>query len=212
LAPLLIASFISYLTASNILREDAVQSLNSVSRLKSEYINSFFNERAKDLKHISQLTTNIRLFKDIMNEREERKKETGESLADYVDSYTYAVFSIEITLDLENFVTTFQYHDIFLLDLEGNIMVTVKDNYMLGKNILKGEYQDTKFARACNELLATGKPRFSDIETVFDSEGKEATGFLLQLMMDEEDVKDKETGQIKTVDGGLGNRRNLPHR
>lgn len=204
LAPLLIASFISYLTASNILREDAVQSLNSVSRLKSEYINSFFNERIKDLKHISQLTSNIRLFKDIMNEREERKKETGESLADYVDSYTYAVFSIEITLDLENFVTTYDYNDIFLIDLEGNIMVTVKDNYMLGKNILKGEYQDTKFARACNELLETGKPRFSDIEKVFDSEGKEATGFLLQLMMDEQDVKDKETGQIKTVPVRVG--------
>jgi len=204
LAPLLIASFISYLTASNILREDAVQSLNSVSRLKSEYINSFFNERIKDLNHISQLTSNIKLFKDIMNEREERKKVSGESLADFVDSYIFDVYSIEVKLDLENFVTTFQYHDIFLLDLEGNIMVTVKDNYMLGKNILNGEYKDTKFARACNKLLATGKPRFSDIETVFDSEGKEATGFLLQLMMDEEDVSDEETGQIKTVPVRVG--------
>jgi tubulin-specific chaperone A len=199
LVPLLTASFISYLKASNILREDAVQSLNSVSRLKSEYINSFFNERIKDLNHISQLQSNIRLFKDVMKDYEESKKKSGISLKDYVESYIYDVFTIEIILNLENFVTTFQYHDIFLLDLDGNIMVTVKDKSKRGQNIFKGEYKDTQFARACKEVLATGKSRFSDIETVFDSDGKDATGFLIQLMMDEEDVKEEKTGKEKKV-------------
>jgi signal transduction histidine kinase/DNA-binding response OmpR family regulator/methyl-accepting chemotaxis protein len=204
LVPLLIASFISYMTASNILREDAVQSLNSVSRLKSEYINSFINERIKDLNHISQLASNIKLFQDIKNEYEERKTQSGESLEDFVGSYIFDVFSIEVKLDLENFLTTFKYHDIFILDLEGNIMVTVKDNSMLGKNIFADKYKDTKFARACNGLLADGKPRFSDIETVFDTQGKRATGFLIELMMDVEDVKDEATGKIKTVPVRVG--------
>jgi len=204
LVPLLTASIISYLTASNILRDDAVQSLNSVSRLKSEYINSFFNERIKDLNHISQLTSNIKLFRDIKNEYEDRKKESGESLEAFVESYIFDVFSIEVKLDLENFLQTFRYRDIFILDLEGNILVTVKDDHMLGKNILTGKYKDTKFARACNELLATGNPRFSDIETVFDTEGRKATGFLLQLMMDDEDVKDDATGKSKPVPVRVG--------
>lgn len=85
-----------------------------------------------------------------------------------------------------------------------NIMATVKDDYMLGKNIFADKYKNTKFARACNELLATGKPGFSDLETVFDTEGKEATGFLLQLMMDEEDVKNKATGKIKSRQARVG--------
>ncbi len=204
LVPLLIASFISYMTASNILREDAVQSLNSVSRLKSEYINSFINERINDMNHISQLTSNIKLFQDIKNEYEERKKESGESLEDFVESYIFDVFSIEVKLDLDLFVTTFKYHDIFILDLDGNIMVTVKDNYMLGKNIFADKYKDTKFSRACKRLLTDGKPRFSDIETVFDTKGKEATGFLLELMIDEQDVNDETTGKIKTVPARVG--------
>jgi tubulin-specific chaperone A len=204
LVPLLIASFISYLTASNILQDDAVQTLNSVSRLKSEYINSFFSERIKDLHHISQLTGYISNFKDIMNEYEERKKESGVSLAEYVASYIFDVFSIGIRLDLENFISTFKYHDIFLLDLEGNIMVTVKDEDMRGKNIFKGKYRDTKLARACNDLLATGKPRFSDIETVFDPKGKEATGFLLQLMIEKKDIEDEKTGETKSVQERVG--------
>ena len=199
LVPLLIASFISYMTASNILREDAVQSLNSVSRLKSEYIDSFFNDRIKDLNYISQLTGNIRLFRDIKKEYEERKKESGESLAAFVESYIFDVFSIEVKLDLANFVTTFHYHDIFLLDLEGNIMVTAKDDYMLGKNIFADKYKNTKFARAFSKLLVTGKPHFSDLETAFATGGKKATGFLLQLMIDKEDVKNEITGEIESV-------------
>jgi len=107
-------------------------------------------------------------------------------------------------LDLDNFVTTFHYHDIFLLDLEGNIMVTVKDDYMLGKNIFTDKYKNTKFARACRELLATGNPRFSDIETAFATGGKRATGFLLQLMIDKEDVKNETTGKIESVPVRVG--------
>lgn len=197
LVPFLTASIISYLTTSNILKKDAVQFLESVSRLKSDYINSFFTERIKGLNHISQSKSNTDGFKNIMAEREIGKKESNESLAAFLNSFIYDVYTIGIRLELENFIATFQYKDIFILDLAGNIMVTLNDRTMLGINIFESKYAKTKLAKACKEVLETGKPRFSDLETGFDPVGIEASGYLVQMMIDEEDVKDPNTGQLK---------------
>ncbi|UCH95626.1 MAG: response regulator [Candidatus Aminicenantes bacterium] len=204
LVPLLIASVISYLKASDILQEDAKQFLNSVSRLKSEYIDSFFNERIKDLNLISQLTSNVKSFNDIINEYEERKKTSGESLEEFLNSLTYKVYKTVITLDMENFVETYSYNDIFLLDLDGNIMVVVVDENMVGTNIFNGKFSQTKFAKACREVLETGESRFSDIDKEFGSSGSEAAGFLIQLMMDEQDVENPQTGKMEKVKTKVG--------
>ena len=67
----------------------------------------------------------------------------------------------------------------------------------LGINIFESKYAKTKLAEACKEVLETGKPRFSDLETGFDPVGIEASGYLVQMMIDEEDVKDPNTGQLK---------------
>jgi signal transduction histidine kinase/DNA-binding response OmpR family regulator/methyl-accepting chemotaxis protein len=193
LAPLLIASLISYLTASNILQEDALQALNSVSILKSENINAFFDERIKDVNHISQLSQTVRSLKELIQEYQE----SGMTLDEYVGNITYDVSTVAITIDLQNFLAAYHYYDIYLLDLKGNIMVVVHDTSKVGINIFTGKYSNTKFARACKEALETGKPRFSDIDKEFSATTKDPTGFLIQVMMSRTDIRDSQTGEYK---------------
>jgi len=194
LAPLLIASLISYLTASKILHDDALQSLNSVSRLKSEHINSFFHERFKDLNFISNLPSNVRIFSSI----NEKFKSSGQSLEDFVLTLSFDYDALEIRLDMENFLLSYQYQDIYLLDLKGNIMLVSVEDSMAGINIFESKYSETRFAKACEKVLKTRKPCFSDIDNVFGSFGTDnKAAFLVQLMTHSRDVQNKETGKIE---------------
>lgn len=176
LVPFVASSVISYLTASRILQQDAVQSLNSVSKLKAEYINSFFNERINQLEFISQLNSSIQGLRKIIRDH----KSSGESLEEYVRSVSYDVGTVDISIDLDNFQRTYNYKDIYVLDLHGNIMFTLDDEDIRGTNVFTGELSRTVFADTCKKALQTKKPLFSDLEYLPGKD--EPSSFLIQKM------------------------------
>ncbi|MCP5048987.1 MAG: response regulator [bacterium] len=178
--PLLAANIVSYLTASKILRLDAIQSLNSISRLKTEYINSFFDERKKNLQLLSQLTTSVNGVNRIIEEY----KKKGDSLKAYVGSYEYDELTVQVEDDLDSFQRTYDYEDIYLIDLEGNILFSLIDESVRGENVFKGKYSGTVFSKTCREALETERPLFSDIEFFVSPEARRAA-FLIQVMTDE---------------------------
>jgi len=180
LGPLLIASIISYWSASNILREDAFQSLNTVSKLKREYINSFFSERINDLQLLSQLTSNIQGMKKLIKDL----NDSGLPAEEYVQQFGIVQATLSFTLDLDNFLKTYNYHDIYLIDLNGNILLSIVDDTVWGINIFRGKYVLSQFGKACKKALDTGKPVFSDIENIFPNQ-EEPASFLIQVMKDE---------------------------
>jgi tubulin-specific chaperone A len=179
LVPLLIVSIISYLRASDILRQDAFQSLNTVSKLKQEYINSFFNERINDLKLMSQLPSHTSELRDIINQY----KESGKPLKEFMDEFLYKIISMSANLDLENFRKTYSdyYRDIYLLDLEGNIMLSVIEESVMGGNVFTDIDTHSLLGPACKEALKEGKPVFSDIGFIGPDKDA-ASGFLVQVM------------------------------
>lgn len=178
LVPLLIASIISYQAAFSIVRNDATQSLNTVSGLKQEYIDSFFDERSKDLRLLSQFSTNVSKLENLIVSF----KQSGMPAKEYVEDLNYSFSTLDIELDLTTFLQTYGYHDIYLLDLEGNILFTLVDDQLRGYNIITGDLADTRFSEAYKKTRETGEPVFSDIE--FWGPGQdEAAGFLVQTMM-----------------------------
>jgi tubulin-specific chaperone A len=180
LLPLLVASIISYFTASNILHNDAIQSLNSISRLKTEYINSFFVERKKDLQWLSRLTSTLNSVKEIAS----RYKKSGDTLEDFVGSFDYDEYTMDIRLDLENFQLTYDYKDIYLIDPRGDILFALVNEDIVGSNIFTGDYGKTMFSLTCRQALKTDKPLFSDIELIGTTK-KELAAFLIQVMKDD---------------------------
>ncbi len=175
LVPLLAASIISYMTASSILRQDAVQSLNSISRLKTEYINSFFSGRINDLQLMSELSSCVNAVKDIQL----KYKTSGTTLKEFTQTFDYSGYTMDIRLDLENFQKTYDYEDIYLLDLNGNILFSLQDENVVGENVFTETYAGSLFAKTCKKALKTEKPLFSDLE-FFGPKKDRPTGFLIQ--------------------------------
>jgi tubulin-specific chaperone A len=176
LLPFMLSSVVSYLTASGILRQDAIQSLNSVSRLKEEYINSFFSERKNDLQFMSQLRPNSTELNRIIG----LYKKSGEKLIDYVSSMEYEFECMNISLDLDNFRKSYKYRDIYLIDLQGNVIFTLDDEDIRGINVFSDEISKTVFSKTCKKALSTDDPLFSDLELLPSKE--EPASFLIQKM------------------------------
>jgi len=178
--PLMSASIISYLTASNILREEALKSLNSISQLKKEYINNFFNERINDLQLYSQLSSSLNGLRGLL----EDFNKSGLPAKDYVGTMGYDMYTLDLSLDLDNFRDTYKYEDVYLLDLQGNVLFTALDEDIRGSNLFSSIYAETLLGRTCKNAINNPKPHFSDIEFLPDREN-EAASFLVQLMKDE---------------------------
>ena len=180
LAPLLIASIISYLTASSILEKEAYKSLETVSRLKSNIIVSFFNEKINGLKLLSSLTTNV----TYLTQTNKDYKNSKVPLKQYIESIRYnSTYSI-IWWDMNSFLKSFNYEDIYLLDLEGNIHIVSNEESLLGSNVFTGIFAKTRFAQKCRYTIETGETSFSDMEYIGD-EKKTAVGFLIKMVINQ---------------------------
>jgi CheY-like chemotaxis protein/methyl-accepting chemotaxis protein/putative methionine-R-sulfoxide reductase with GAF domain len=189
LVPLLIASIISYMTSYRILKQDANKSLKTASELKMEYIDSFFKERIYGLQLLSQLRSNASGLQDLVG----KIKKSDMSLSEFVQGFEYSDITYPVIFDLENFLRTYNYQDIYLLDLEGNILISIIDDSVRGYNVISGEYANTLFGQACKKALEIDHPVFSDLE-FFGSDREEPSGFLIQVMyMEKKNEKGKES-------------------
>lgn len=178
LAPLLFASIVSFLISSGSLRDTATQQLSSISKLKQEYINSFFYDRIKGLQFISQLSYNI-IYIDDINKNTLNKERP---LKEYLEEIRYMGDSVNVGLDLDNFRRTYGYQEIYLIDLKGNIIFTTREFDLLGINFLTGKLSESLFARAYKKALESEDPVFSDIE-YFNNETEKPVGFLMQKIL-----------------------------
>ena len=74
-------------------------------------------------------------------------------------------------------------YDLFLIDLDGNILYTVEKESDLGTNLNNGAYAATRFAQTYRATFKDQKPYFSDIERYKASNGIIA-GFMTMPMTD----------------------------
>ncbi|MBL6977616.1 MAG: HAMP domain-containing protein [Desulfobacteraceae bacterium] len=184
LVPLTIVSIVSYRSAYDSLRQDALDSLTAVTSLKKSYIDAFFSKILIDLTFQSQLLPNVKFLEDL----ESAFVKSGKSLQKFRKSYKWAKLTVAGGADLRNFQLEYGIYDVFLIDAKGNILFTVMGEDDLGTNIFSGKYSNTLFGKACRKALETGRPIFSDLETYSPSNNTIAS-FLVQVMVNEEGDK-----------------------
>ncbi|MCP4547216.1 MAG: response regulator [bacterium] len=184
LIPLIIVSSISYLTATASLRKAANESLSSTVNAKAAFISNWFHYRFIDLKTQSASTANSR-FLTLLNDA---YGQSGTDLESFVRSDSWNLIADEHNDDLINFRKYFQYHDIFLINTEGDILFTVMSENDLGRNLYSGDLTGTLFAAACRKAFSTGKAAFSDLEYYGPSHNNVA-GFIVNVILDEDGDK-----------------------
>ncbi len=178
--PMTAVSIISYLNAYKSLYSDAENALQSISKIKTEYIYSYFSGMLTDLRQQSEMLPNIKLLEDLTNTFQESDK----PLKDFVYSVKWTQITDEQGNDLVRYRRTYNYYDIFLIDEHGNILFTVAHEDDLGTNTFRGKSSNTLFATSCKKAIETGKPTFSDYE-FYSPSANLVSGFIVSAVVDD---------------------------
>jgi len=172
--PLTIVSWNAY--------SNAVQSIQAMERNKLEntaYVNvrmitDWFNEMERDLNNWSGRPGVQEYLADLRKSWEL----SGLSLKEYVKSDEYVRYMPHKRHYFELIKKDYDFvDDLFLIDLNGNILLNITKKKDLGTNLLQGEYANTLFAQAFRNTKEDGKTHFSDLERYAASD-KAVTGFI----------------------------------
>lgn len=209
LLPLSVLGLLSYQSGQTSLLEKEVKSLQAAVNLRTLYLGSYFKERINDLILHADFSENIVL----MQKLQAAFVNSRQSLDEFLVSYQYNNIITEHGADIQEFQElSASYHDILLIDKEGNILHSVAGESNLGTNIYSGPYKDTELAKVTRKTIELGKTLCSDL-SIHESSGNRKSLFATQIMVDLEgemigvmvmQITIKEINSIMTDPSGLG--------
>ncbi len=180
LVPVIAVGVFSYLQARDGLRVLSVGALEATSAQRELFIQNWFDYRFRDLDAQARAAGNVRLLASL----QQAHSDSGKPIGKFVGSYGWATLVDGATDDLDAFRRIYDYHDVFLIDINGNILYTSIAESDLGTNLFDGPYSGTLFSEACKRALAGDRATFSDLELYAPSDNSVA-GFLVSPMSDD---------------------------
>jgi two-component system sensor histidine kinase/response regulator len=177
LVPMTVVSLISYYNARNSLSEATEKSLFAIGESKTRFIDNWFNYRLLDLEVESSEVHNSQFLERLS----EAFKKSGNGPNDFEGSPQYTQLTTAFGDDLKNFCRLYKYHDVLLIDNNGNILYTIAEENDLGTNVFTGINSDTAFSSMCKKVLRKGGSVYSDL-SYYEPSGK-ITGFLGREML-----------------------------
>jgi signal transduction histidine kinase/CheY-like chemotaxis protein/HAMP domain-containing protein len=181
--PLLIISVLTYLVVSAQLEETAHRSLKNLSSVQSSIISQYFDRIILDLTLESERVANITLLEQLSD----AFQNSGKPLKAFVKGFRWTYLVEEQGTDLEAFWKTYNYKDVLIIDTQGNILFSLIKGDNLGINLFEGELGQSKFSKAVEKSLNTGKTTFSDLE--FYPPSNEIAGFFASALLNDEGDK-----------------------
>ncbi len=164
---MLIVSFISLKDARTNLRQNAESILEQTANNKTRDITQYFVSMLKALKFEGESQENLRFLEKLVQARNNSNKNLGE----FVGSFRHAMLVDKMAHDLIRFRSTFNFHDVFIIASNGDILFSVSGKDDLGTNLSTGPYKETRFAAATRKSIVSGETTFSDYEHYAPSKG-----------------------------------------
>ncbi|MCP4695660.1 MAG: PAS domain S-box protein, partial [Gammaproteobacteria bacterium] len=179
LLPMSLVVWLGYQQANTSLTQAAEDKLEYAAESNAAFVRNWFDYRFMDLSSQADNGHNAALLMRLR----EGLQQSGKSPAEYVKSSDW-VRRAEGN-DLITLIRHYDYmYDLFLIDIEGNILYTAARESDLGANLFTEPLAGTRFARSVKTTLETGQVGFSDIERYIPS-NKRLAGFLTALLRDE---------------------------
>ena len=176
--PLLIFVGYSYFDGIKQLENTSKLQLYNSSFEQKKYIENWFKYRRSDISYWSQTKNSIDFFTDLNKEYKQVQE-----MKVFLESYNYATVVSKYDNDLRMLKKQYDYiYDFFLIDLEGNIIYTLRQEDDLGTNLFDGEYSSSRFAQAFKKTVLTGGIYFSDLEFYLPSTNQVAGFFTAPLI------------------------------
>ena len=180
--PIIAFSFISYKTTTESLYNAVSKDLEHSALSYIHFINNWFEYRYIDIQHLAQQENTRHFMNALSTGHKNLKKDPGT----YIKSPSYQALLQKHQHDFVESAKHYSYiYDIFLIDLEGNILFSVAKENDLATSLQKGIYSNTMFAKSYRETLADGKMHFSDFEHYAPSQGK-VYGFITSSITDKD--------------------------
>ena len=179
--PFILVAWYGYIQTVQSVDELQRNKLSDAAAINVATLDDRFYESSRNLLSWSGLYTS----RSILQTLSQRYERSNQRLDEFISSNDYFQVIDAQPKTLEKIAHTYDYvYDLFLIDLKGNILYTVKHKSDLGTNLFNGPYSKTRFAKAYRTSLADGKAHFSDLEHYGPSDGN-LTGFITQPMRDE---------------------------
>ncbi len=184
LFPMVVIILISYDSFHKSLKEQTKTALKLLVNSKSREISNYFERMQITLRQQAETILNAQ-FLDVM---EIVYQTSGKPLDKFIRSQMWDSVVDEFSSDITRICKMYKYHDIFLINNNGDILYTVAFEKDIGTNLLTGKYKSSKFAAAVRKSIKTGGFVFSDYESYGPSQN-EVFGFFINRLINESGEK-----------------------
>jgi len=178
--PLASLSFINYLNAYQGIQIVTDKSLNSSSKLRLKYINRYFDGVIDNLKITAASHSRLTIFDSL----EVSFNNSKMPLNEFVKTKYWDDKTTNLRSEFEIIIKENDYYNFLFIDDLGNVLFSVKNENILGKNIFSDKLRTTLFGITALESLESGKTLFSDLE-VFESSYNSVSGFFTKPAVNE---------------------------
>ena len=179
--PMSLVAFISYQQASESLYHSAVKQLELIARSDSQFIHDWFDYRFKDA---ANQAANPHTYK-LLQQLRTSWKQSNQSLGDFVKSDSWKQIAVAGEDDLNTMMQHYDYiYDLFLIDDNGNVLYTVKQESDLGENLFSGNLKNSRLSKTAKASLKNGKALFSDLE-YYSPSANALAGFITSPVFNE---------------------------
>lgn len=181
--PLVVAAVISVWVSSNSLEAEAYAKLDAIHEIKEDQLKGYFSERKGDLLVLADNLMTRQAMRDFsdafpqvgMNQLQKlyidkNPHPTGKKEEyDYApDGSTYSAFHKKYHPIFRKYLREYGYYDIFLVDLNGNIVYTVFKELDYATNLLTGKYEGENIATVFREIKNINKTNKNDLYKIVD--------------------------------------------
>ncbi|WP_372870800.1 methyl-accepting chemotaxis protein [Shewanella sp.] len=153
LIPLLLTGSILQKFASDALAEQAFNKLLAVQQLKLNQLKSYFAGSYADLTMLSAAVSDMIIYSD------------GSSLNTIIQSH-HEYF--------DQMAKEYGYYDVFVIDLEGNVVYTQAKEADFGSNLVTGAFRDSNLAKLYQQVIASQSSEMVDFAPYAPSKGEPA--------------------------------------
>jgi CheY-like chemotaxis protein/signal transduction histidine kinase/HAMP domain-containing protein len=134
-------------------------SISTLTSLKSIILNDFFENIQKDILIESSKTDNIILFSELQDNLTSYKSD----LHNFTDSEKWKSLTEDQKKFHKSFIENNGYSDLLFLDIKGNVLYNIKEDDVLGTNLLKGKYAQIDFSNSFIRAVESHKPVITDL-------------------------------------------------
>jgi len=153
LIPLVIIGYTGYEVSKTSQEKEIYKKLVAVSDRQGEEIESFGKEKLRDLEALSRMPSIIEAIRAF-----------NKSFSFGIGSPEYAASEQQHRSLLEEYKKIYNFHDILIMNMKGDITFSLAKEKDLGTNLETGPYRDTGLAHIYSNAKNLGKAGISNLE------------------------------------------------